>query len=159
MIKATTASEILTYLKDCELVTVSATKAAVWADYLNDPKTGAPDTTNTDLKQATRQLVALWSKNTHYRKPTPADLVAEIKKIRHKRIDDWNQKHGPLTPPAHLAADPKAEQAWLRQARHAIANGQTPQNALERDENTQTITEENRHTKQRGNKWQTPKNN
>lgn len=49
----------------------------------------------------------------------PADLLGEIKAIRHKRLEDF----GPIVPPRHLADDPRAEIEWTRRARERIASG------------------------------------
>lgn len=47
-----------------------------------------------------------------------SELLAEVKKIRAKRIEE----HPPLTPPADL--DPIETNAWLREARRRVADGE-----------------------------------
>lgn len=58
----------------------------------------------------------------HYRASSewlmPAKVIAEVKRIRSKRIED----HPPLTPPADL--DPVETNAWLREQRWRIGNGE-----------------------------------
>lgn len=61
---------------------------------------------------------------SYYKRPgrgfmRPADLLVEIKAIRAKRLEDF----GPITPPRHLADDPRAEIEWTRQAKERIASG------------------------------------
>jgi hypothetical protein len=66
----------------------------------------------------------------HYRVSSewlmPAKVIAEVKRIRDKRIDD----HPPLTPPAGPEGESDADlerrqRAWLKEARWRIGNGET----------------------------------
>jgi len=47
----------------------------------------------------------------------PAEIIAEVKKVRAKRIDE----HGPIIPPAGL--DPIETVEWLAQARRTVGDG------------------------------------
>lgn len=49
---------------------------------------------------------------------SPAEIIAEVKKIRAKRISE----HGPIIPPAGL--DPIETVEWLKQATRAVGDGQ-----------------------------------
>lgn len=49
----------------------------------------------------------------------PARVIAEVRRIRAKRISD----HPPLTPPSDL--DPVQTVAWIREARSRIGDGET----------------------------------
>ena len=59
----------------------------------------------------------------HYRSSSewlmPARIIAEVKRIRAKRIEE----HPPLTPPAGLT--PIETTAWLKEARHRVGNGES----------------------------------
>jgi hypothetical protein len=48
---------------------------------------------------------------------SPAEIIAEVKKIRAKRIDEY----GPIIPPANL--DPIETAEWLKQARRTVGDG------------------------------------
>jgi hypothetical protein len=48
---------------------------------------------------------------------SPAEIIAEVKKIRAKRIDEY----GPIIPPADL--DPIETVAWLKEARRVVGDG------------------------------------
>lgn len=48
----------------------------------------------------------------------PAEIIAEVKKVRAKRIDE----HGPITPPAAL--DPIEEAAWMAAAIARVGDGE-----------------------------------
>ena len=48
---------------------------------------------------------------------SPAEIIAEVKKIRGKRIDEY----GPIIPPAGL--DPIETVEWLKQARQTVGDG------------------------------------
>lgn len=76
-----------------------------WADLLGDVRLE-------DAKEAVRRVVG--------RQPfvAPAEIRAEVRRIRAKRIDD----HPPLIPPPGL--DDAQERRWLREARWRIGNGE-----------------------------------
>lgn len=48
---------------------------------------------------------------------SPAEIIAEVKKIRAKRIDEY----GPIIPPAGL--DPIETVEWLKEARRTVGDG------------------------------------
>lgn len=51
---------------------------------------------------------------------SPAEIIAEVKKIRRKRIDEF----GPITPPADLDPDDVgAYRQWWRDVQRSIADG------------------------------------
>lgn len=58
----------------------------------------------------------------------PAEIIAEVKKIRRKRIDEY----GPITPPADLDPDDvPAYRQWWRDVQRAIADGDLQPKELE----------------------------
>lgn len=59
---------------------------------------------------------------------SPAEIIAEVKKIRRKRIDEY----GPITPPADLDPDNTvAYREWWRDVQRAIADGDMRPKELE----------------------------
>lgn len=59
---------------------------------------------------------------------SPAEIIAEVKKIRRKRIDEY----GPITPPADLDPDDTvAYREWWRDVQRAIADGDMRPKELE----------------------------
>ena len=75
-----------------------------------------------DAKLAVTQIASLDLEPGKARYIEPGHILATVKRIRAKRLDDY----GPIdNPPAGLNA---AEYlTWLRTTRNAIANGQAPQ--------------------------------
>lgn len=58
----------------------------------------------------------------------PSEIIAEVRRIRTKRIDEY----GPIDPPAHLDPDnARAFIEWERSAKEAIADGNPPARAGE----------------------------
>ncbi len=58
---------------------------------------------------------------------SPAEIIAEVRRIRDQRI----ASHGPPEPPPGLADDEVSYRRWLVQARRDIADGRTAVEAIE----------------------------
>lgn len=78
-----------------------------WFDVLKDYRLE-------DAKEAVRNV------KTRERWVDPSDIIAEVKRIRRKRIDEY----GPIPPPPDLDPDDwRAFQSWLKDTTRAIGDG------------------------------------
>ena len=133
MITPTQTANLIAYMQNFQALTITSTIAATWCDFLNSTH-GAPEASYGDYQEATRAVCDRWARQEGFRnRLTPADLVREVKGVRRRRLNAWEDEHGPLVPPLQLCDDPRKAQAWMIEQRQAIMDGQTPQNALERD--------------------------
>jgi hypothetical protein len=74
-----------------------------------------------DAKAAVRYLGRLDLEPGKSRYIEPGHVIAQVKRIRAKRIDDY----GPVDPPAGL--EPSEYLGWLRATNDAIASGRAPE--------------------------------
>ena len=74
-----------------------------------------------DAKLAVTQIASLDLEPGKARYIEPGHIIAAVKRIRAKRLDEY----GPVDPPAGL--NPTEYLAWLRTTNHQIASGHAPQ--------------------------------
>ena len=74
-----------------------------------------------DCRAAVAHLAGLDLEPGKARYIEPGHIVAQVKRIRAKRLDDY----GPVDPPSGL--DPTAYLGWLRSTQSAIADGNPPE--------------------------------
>lgn len=81
-----------------------------------------PDAWHLLLAEARLEDALMALTNLARRQPfvAPSEILAEVKKIRAKRLE----LHPPLTPPAEFDGDPAKTNAWLRDARRRVADGE-----------------------------------
>lgn len=133
MITNKQAADIVAYIVAFTHMQINGAEAATWCDYLNS-REGVPEANAEDFAKAVRIVCREWGRREGYKNPiNPEDLARQVRKARWQRLEAWEQVNGPLEPPLHLCDDPRKAQAWMVEQRQAIMNGQTPQNALERD--------------------------
>lgn len=139
MITNKQAADLVAYVVAFTHTQINGAEAATWCDYLNS-REGAPEATAEDFAKAVRIVCREWGRKEGYKSPiNPEDLARQVRKARRQRLEAWERVNGPLVPPLQLCDDPRKAQAWMIEQRQAIMNGQTPQNALERDKNARVV--------------------
>ena len=73
-----------------------------------------------DAKQAVAELASLDLEPGKARYIEPGHIVAQVRRIRAKRLDEY----GPIDPPSGI--EPAAYLRWLRETTRAIADGTAP---------------------------------
>lgn len=104
---ATEAATLCRYVKACcPQQAIDEYTPTAWADLLGGIRLD-------DAREAVRNVVS--------RQPfvAPAEIIAEVKRIRAKRMS----AHPLVTPPAHLS--PREHRAWLADAQRRIGDGET----------------------------------
>lgn len=86
MITPLGAAQAIKYLHAAGTMTAVDDQEAVWADYLNDPQTGAPQADDTDLLPAARHRVREWNRQDGgYRRNVNVDDFARSLRTAHER--------------------------------------------------------------------------
>lgn len=133
MITNKQAADLVAYVVAFTHMQINGAEAATWCDYLNS-REGVPEANAEDFAKAVRVVCREWGRREGYKNPiNPEDLARQVRKARRQRLEAWERVNGPLVPPLQLCDDPRKAQAWMIEQRKAIMDGQTPQNALERD--------------------------
>ena len=123
MITETQAANVLKYLVAAGAMNAVEDQHVVWADYINHEY---PETQPSDLLPAARTCLTAWSSGTTGWKVDLPQYAKAIRRLRHDRVEQALAGK-PLLPEGEL--DPSEYLEWVREARRAVGDGASRQQA------------------------------